>query len=130
MLTPLRVLILEDCEADAVLLLHQLRQAGFDPAWQRVEDEPGFLALLDPPPGARSRQPALEALSRSVRQLSRLGDDLLEATRVSQGRIRLRLDRVDLARLARTAAEDRRPLFERAGLRLAVQAPETPVWVT
>src|SRR5262245_23341149 len=47
----LRVLILEDREADARLVVEELRQAGFEPDWRRVEDEPGFLAGLDPLPG-------------------------------------------------------------------------------
>jgi signal transduction histidine kinase/CheY-like chemotaxis protein len=44
--TPLRVLILEDQPADAELVLHELRRAGFDPAWQRADDEAGYLARL------------------------------------------------------------------------------------
>jgi diguanylate cyclase (GGDEF)-like protein len=45
---PLRLLILEDREEDAELALHELRRAGFDPSWFRVEDEAGFKARLDP----------------------------------------------------------------------------------
>jgi diguanylate cyclase (GGDEF)-like protein len=45
---PLRVLILEDRPEDAELELHELRRAGFEPSWRRVEDEAGFKANLDP----------------------------------------------------------------------------------
>jgi diguanylate cyclase len=45
---PLRLLILEDNPSDAELALHQLRRAGFDPTWRRVDDEQGFRANLDP----------------------------------------------------------------------------------
>jgi diguanylate cyclase len=45
---PLRLLILEDRPEDAELALHQLRRAGFDPTWRRVEDEEGFKAELNP----------------------------------------------------------------------------------
>jgi len=48
MTIPLRVLILEDRPADAELLLHELRQSGFDPEWQRVETEEEYLAALHP----------------------------------------------------------------------------------
>ncbi len=48
MSTPLRVLILEDREVDAELMLHELHTSGFDPQWQRVETEADFLAHLDP----------------------------------------------------------------------------------
>ncbi|MDE3087952.1 MAG: PAS domain S-box protein [Chloroflexota bacterium] len=44
----LRVLILEDQRADAELLVLELRRAGFDPDWQRVETEADYLAHLDP----------------------------------------------------------------------------------
>jgi len=47
MTPPLHLLILEDCEADAELMLHELRRAGFDPQWQRVDTEADFLAHLD-----------------------------------------------------------------------------------
>lgn len=46
MSTPLRVLILEDRQADAELMLHELRQAGFEPDWCRVETEKDYLAHL------------------------------------------------------------------------------------
>ena len=42
----LRVLIVEDNPDDADLLLRELRRAGFDPKWSRVETEPDFLAAL------------------------------------------------------------------------------------
>ena len=48
--TPLHALILEDSPADAELLLHELRRAGFEPHGQRVATEPDFLAGLTPPP--------------------------------------------------------------------------------
>jgi signal transduction histidine kinase len=83
-------------------------------------------ASIDPP----IRQQALDTMGRSVRHLARLVDDLVEATRISQGQIRLKLDRIDFARLTRTAAEDRRLLFEQAELSLTVQTPRLPVWVS
>ncbi|MEW5814046.1 MAG: response regulator, partial [Spirochaetota bacterium] len=46
--TPLRILILEDCPDDAELMLHALRQAGYEPDWQRVETEPDYVSRLDP----------------------------------------------------------------------------------
>ena len=46
MASPLKVLILEDRPADAALMVHELRQAGFDPMWRRVETEADYLAHL------------------------------------------------------------------------------------
>ncbi|HWN89793.1 MAG TPA: PAS domain S-box protein, partial [Verrucomicrobiae bacterium] len=43
-----KALILEDLQADAELMLHELRRAGFDPNWKRVQSEGEFLASLAP----------------------------------------------------------------------------------
>lgn len=48
MAAPLRVLILEDRPADAELIVAELRRAGFDLDWQRVDNEADFMARLDP----------------------------------------------------------------------------------
>jgi diguanylate cyclase (GGDEF)-like protein/PAS domain S-box-containing protein len=48
--TALRVLLLEDQPADAELLLHELRRAGFDPLAERVETEAEYVAGLDSAP--------------------------------------------------------------------------------
>jgi len=34
---PLNVLMVEDCETDAMLILYELRRGGFNPIWQRVQ---------------------------------------------------------------------------------------------
>jgi signal transduction histidine kinase len=44
---PLRVLIVEDREIDAELVVHELTRAGFDPTWNRVTSEPEYTAALD-----------------------------------------------------------------------------------
>jgi PAS domain S-box-containing protein len=44
---PLKVLMVEDNPADAELALLQLRAAGFEPDWERVDTEAAFLARLD-----------------------------------------------------------------------------------
>ncbi|MDB6130796.1 MAG: hypothetical protein JWM04_1903 [Verrucomicrobiales bacterium] len=46
MTTPLRVLIVEDRAVDAEIIVRELRRAGFEPEWQRVDTEPAFLAQL------------------------------------------------------------------------------------
>jgi PAS domain S-box-containing protein len=46
----IRLLIVEDNPNDAELMLRELRRAGFDPDWQRVDTEADFLAGLDPEP--------------------------------------------------------------------------------
>ena len=34
---PLRVLVVEDLEADALLLVHELRRGGYEPIYRRVD---------------------------------------------------------------------------------------------
>lgn len=43
---PLNILIVEDSPDDADLVLRELRRAGFEPKWKRVETEGDFLAEL------------------------------------------------------------------------------------
>lgn len=45
--TPLRVLILEDRLEDAELMVLELKRAGFDPDWTRVDTKKDYLANLD-----------------------------------------------------------------------------------
>ena len=77
----------------------------------------------------QARGESLDRAERQVRHLGRLVDGLLEASRILLGQIRLRVERLDLARLVRTAAEDQRAVLAQAGITLDVEAPETPVWV-
>jgi CheY-like chemotaxis protein len=42
----LRVLLVEDNAADAEIMAYELRRAGFDLDWERVDTEPGYLAGL------------------------------------------------------------------------------------
>lgn len=46
MTLPLRILILEDSEADAELILHELRRAGYEPDWHRVDNEADYIDHL------------------------------------------------------------------------------------
>ena len=47
MRTPLRVLIVEDSEDDADLLLRELRRGGYAPAFERVDTPGAMRAALD-----------------------------------------------------------------------------------
>jgi len=48
MAKPIRTLILEDQPKDAELVLKELRHAGFEPEWTRVDSEPAYLRSLGP----------------------------------------------------------------------------------
>jgi PAS domain S-box-containing protein len=105
-----------------VLLAHELRNP-LAPILTclHILDQPGADAHIQ----AQARQ----TMTRQVRHLVLLVDDLLDALRIARGAVQLRRERLDLGRLVRTTAEGRRPQLERAGLALTVEAPETPVWV-
>jgi PAS domain S-box-containing protein len=68
-------------------------------------------------------------IERQFRHLTRLVDDLLDVSRITQGKVQIRRERLDLARLVRTTAEDRRPVLEQAGMKLVLEVPEGPVWI-
>src|SRR5918912_1825566 len=44
---PLRVLLVEDSEDDALLLVRMLRRGGYDPVWERVDSPAAMEAALD-----------------------------------------------------------------------------------
>jgi signal transduction histidine kinase len=70
-----------------------------------------------------------ERIGRQIKQLTRLTDDLLDVTRIGQGRVLLKPERLDLIRLVRESVEDCRGVHEEAGLTLALEVPEGRVLV-
>src|ERR1700704_3759802 len=75
---PLRVLILEDRPEDAELVLHELRRAGYELNWRRVDEEAGFKANLDPELDlilADYHQPQFNA-SRALKIMQEAGLDI------------------------------------------------------
>ena len=49
MTQPLRVLLLEDQDTDAELMVRELKRAGFDLVWNRIDTEEALLQCLDRP---------------------------------------------------------------------------------
>src|SRR5205814_2119062 len=68
-------------------------------------------------------------IERQVRQLARLTDDLLDVSRITRGKVLLRREPLDLARLVRTTLDDHRSLVDQAGLTLELQLPVAPLAV-
>jgi len=48
--TSLNLLVVEDSADDSLLLVHELKSAGFEPVWRRVDTEADFLAAIQEPP--------------------------------------------------------------------------------
>ena len=67
-------------------------------------------------------------IERQVAHMVRLVDDLLDVSRISRGKILLREERLDLAGLVRTTADDHRASLEAAGLSLRIDVPDEPVF--
>jgi PAS domain S-box-containing protein len=68
-------------------------------------------------------------IERQVSQMVRLIDDLLDLSRITRGRIELRLEPVDLRSVVKSGVETSRPLIEERGHQLAVNLPDDPVLV-
>jgi CheY-like chemotaxis protein/two-component sensor histidine kinase len=72
---------------------------------------------------------AREVIDRQAAHMTRLVDELLDASRIARGKVALRREPLDLAGLARAAAEDHRGGLEAGGLALELDLPPAPVWV-
>lgn len=74
-------------------------------------------------------QAASAMMQRQVGQLVRLVDDLLDVSRISQGKIELRKERIELASAVHHAVEAARPLYESMDHELTVTVPPQPVYL-
>ena len=71
----------------------------------------------------------LAMMDRQLSQLVRLVDDLLDVNRITQGKVELRRERVDLRVVIDAAVETSRPAVEQAGHDLVVAVPTAPIFV-
>ncbi|MGD0526488.1 MAG: CheR family methyltransferase, partial [Polyangiaceae bacterium] len=71
----------------------------------------------------------VETLDRQSNQMARLLDDLLEASRVTQNKIELRKEPIDLRGVLRVGIDAVRGVMEARGLTLDVEMPDEPVIV-
>jgi signal transduction histidine kinase/DNA-binding response OmpR family regulator len=72
---------------------------------------------------------AEDIIDRQVTQLVRIVDDLLDLSRITQGKIRLELEKIDIASVATSAIETSRPLIDARRHQLQVQLPSEPLFV-
>jgi signal transduction histidine kinase/DNA-binding response OmpR family regulator len=72
---------------------------------------------------------AREVIGRQVRQLSRLVDDLLDVSRITQNKIELKIEAVDVAAVVAVAVETVRPLIDAQEHALSVLLPEQPMLI-
>ncbi|HEY8160756.1 MAG TPA: PAS domain S-box protein [Methylocystis sp.] len=70
-----------------------------------------------------------DIMERQVEHLVRLVDDLLEASRIARGKIKLKIERVSLAAAVRHAVDISRDLIDANELELRVALPDDPLFV-
>ena len=72
---------------------------------------------------------AMGVLDRQVGQMVKLVDDLLDAGRISRGKLVLRMERVELSSVVHHAVEAARPLCEALDQEITVTLPQVPVYL-
>lgn len=70
-----------------------------------------------------------QVLDRQAKQLARLVDDLLDISRVAEGKLEIRVEHVDLSVVLRQAAEGSRGKIEAAGHLFVVDLPAEAIYV-
>jgi len=70
-----------------------------------------------------------EVIDRQIEHLNRLVDDLLDISRIVQGKISLQETVLDITAVVHQGVEASRPLIEARGHQLLVTMPDQPVWV-
>jgi PAS domain S-box-containing protein len=104
------------------MLAHELRNPlGAVSNAVHVLEQPGQT------PDARSR--AVRVLRRQIAHQARMVEDLLDVSRLQRGLLELHRSRLDLFTLVGETVEDWRPVLERDGITLSLEAPPEPIWV-
>jgi two-component system, chemotaxis family, CheB/CheR fusion protein len=80
-------------------------------------------AERDPVESGKARQ----VLERQVAHMVRIVDDLLDVSRITQGKVELRKETIDLRNLVHAAVELSRPLLTAAGHEITLSMPSEPV---
>ena len=70
---------------------------------------------------------AYDVLDRQLRNVGRMVDDLLDGSRVSQGKIQLRRERVELSELVSRCVDVLRPIVDASRKEIVIELPTTPV---
>jgi PAS domain S-box-containing protein len=104
------------------LLAHELR-APLAPIRNAVR----FLQMAAPQQG--ELQAARDIIDRQVDQMIRLIEDLLDISRITQGRIQIRKSRMELGPVVQLAVEASRQLITLRDQSLTVTVPSEPVWL-
>ncbi len=106
------------------LLAHELRNP-----LAPLRNAAQVLELTDAGTDGAAIEAARGMMNRQIQNMSRLIEDLLDVSRITGGRIGLRLERVVLATALRQAVELVRHLIEARGQELSLSLPGVPVFL-
>jgi len=70
-----------------------------------------------------------DVIDRQVTQLTRLVDELLDVSRISQGKIVLKKEPIELAKIIAHSVETARPMMDQREQRLVLEVSARPVWL-
>ena len=70
-----------------------------------------------------------DIVDRQVRAMTRLIDDLLDASRVTEGKVRLQFETIELAEIVARAVETQRYHIEERGQELSIELPPKPIFL-
>jgi PAS domain S-box-containing protein len=87
------------------------------------------LQLFDLAADPKVQQQARSVIERQLGQMVRLIDDLLDVSRITNNKLQLRKERIELAAAIDSALETTRPLIEKAGHELTLLLPQDPIYV-
>jgi CheY-like chemotaxis protein len=104
------------------MLLHELRNpiAAISMAAEALSQFAAKTAEMQAMSGVIARQSLLA---------SRLLDELLEVSRIANGKLELRKERVDLVDCLRAAIADRRPVLDEQRAQVQLELPPKSIWV-
>ena len=88
------------------------------------------LQLLEREGSADTAMVIRARMGTQVQHLSRLIEDLLDVTRIDQGKIALRLERVAVQAVLDSAIDTSQPKIDAGRHTLTVEGPDEPAWVT
>ena len=80
--------------------------------------------------GNREQQQLLGIAGRQLAQLTRLVDDLLDASRIGKGRVELQLEDIVLGDSVEGAVQTVRHMIEARGQELTLTLPPEPIWLS
>lgn len=87
------------------------------------------LQLLARDQGANEADTIRNRMSTQVLHLSRLIEDLLDVTRIDQGKIALRLERISVQAVIDSAVDTSQPKIDVGNHTLTLVGPDEPAWV-